>query len=271
MTSPSGYLWGTDLTEQQRLIRQAEANAPKASWLLDQLQIRRGSRVVDIGCGPLGILDLLAERVGTEGEVLGVELESRFVEMANGLMAERKLDAVRVIQGDATATGLPSNLFDLAHGRLVLIVVPDPERVVAEMVRLVRPGGVVAVEESDLYSWICEPPHPAWTRLFAAFEALYSEDGRDPWIGRRAPGILRAAGLDNVNCSVHARVNRPGDFHQEQFLIFVKHFWQRIVERGLLQEGELHTTYEDLRRHLADPGTIVVSPLLFQVWGHKAH
>ncbi len=271
MTSASEYVWGTNLTEQQRLIQQVELYVPEASWLLDHLQIRRGSRVVDLGCGPLGILDLLAERVGPEGEVLGVELESRFVEMAKGLMTERKLDVVRVIQGDAAATGLPSDFSDLAHGRLLLIVVPEPERVVAEMVRLVRPGGVIAVEEVDVYSWICEPSHPAWTRLFNAFETLYREDSKDPRVGRRVPRMLRAAGLDKVDCNVHARVNGPGDFHQEQLLLFVKLFWQRIIERGLLQEEELQTTFEDLRRHLADPGTLVVSPLLFQAWGYKAH
>jgi hypothetical protein len=65
------YVWGTGLTEQQRLLRQIEFYIPEAAWLLDHLRIRHGSRAIDLGCGPLGILDLLSERVGPLGEVLG--------------------------------------------------------------------------------------------------------------------------------------------------------------------------------------------------------
>ena len=50
-----------------------------------------------------------------------------------------------------------------------------------------------------------EPPHPAWERLFTAVETVYARDGKDLLIGRRLPGLLRAAGLVNVGCKPHAR------------------------------------------------------------------
>jgi hypothetical protein len=142
-------------------------------------------------------------------------------------------------------------------------------RVVSEMVRLVEPGGIVALEEVDVSTWVCEPPHPAWTRLFAIFEDLYTRDGKDARIGRRVPRMLRAAGLNNVGCQVHAHLNGPGDFHQQQLLVFIKLFWQRIVALGLIGEEELGSLFRQLESHLADPGTLVVSPLLFQAWGYK--
>jgi SAM-dependent methyltransferase len=189
--------------------------------------------------------------------------------MATTLLAERGCQQVKVLVGDATATGLVADSFDLAHARLLLIVLPEPQRAVTEMGRLVRPGGVVAVEEVDICSWICEPPHPAWTRLFTAFETVYQEDGKDLRIGRRLTGLLRAAGFADVGVNVQARVNHPGDFHQQLLLVFVQLFWEKIITRGLLQEEELNTLLEQLRLHLADPATLVVSPMLFQAWGHK--
>src|SRR5438128_2007335 len=134
MAKESEYVWGTTLTEQQRLLQQVELYVPDARWLLDQLEIRPGSRAIDLGCGPLGILDLLAERVVPQGEVVGVEWEPRFVEMATALLSERRCHQVKVMIGDATATGLLADSFDLAHARLLLIVVPDPRRAVTEMV-----------------------------------------------------------------------------------------------------------------------------------------
>ncbi len=264
------YAMGDFLTEQPRLLELAELYVPQASWLLDHLQIQPGSRAIDLGCGPLGILDLLAKRVGPEGEVIGIEFEPQFVEIANGLVAKRKLDGVRVIQGDATATSLPADTFDLVHERLLLISVLNPERVVAEMVRLAKPGGIVAVEDFDLYSFICEPPHPAWTRLFeVVFHTVYQEVGKNSNFGRRNPGLLRAAGLLNVDFNVHARFSRYGEYYRQTLPLFVKRYWQKIVERGLLTEGELTDLYEQLRTHITDPATLVVAPLMFQAWGRK--
>jgi SAM-dependent methyltransferase len=269
MRPSSAYVWGTGLTEQQRLLQQVELYAPEAHWLLDQLNIMPGSRAIDLGCGPLGILDLLSERVGPRGEGLGVESEPRFVDLAKRLVEERQLQNVQVLLGDATATGLPDKSFQFVHERLLLIVVPDATKVICEMVRLVEPGGAVAVQEVDVATWECEPSHPAWTRLFQVFATVYSLDGKDLRVGRRLPGLLRAAGLQNVGYKVHARVNGPADFHQQQLLVFIKLFWQRIIELELAAESELKSLFEQLEAHLADPGTIVVSPLLFQAWGYR--
>jgi SAM-dependent methyltransferase len=189
--------------------------------------------------------------------------------MAKTLLRERGIENVSVSVGDASATGLPDASFRFVHERLLLIVVPEPEKVVAEMARLAEPGGVVALEDVDIDSWNCEPPHPAWERLLAAVETVYARDGKDLRIGRRLPGLLRAAGLANVGCKPHARVNGPGDFHQQQLLIFVKMFWRRIVELGLVAEPKLKLLFMDLEAHLAQPGTMVISPTLFQAWGEK--
>ena len=68
---------------------------------------------------------------------------------------------------------------------------------------------------------------------------------------------------------MHRRLNAPGDFHQQQLLVFVKLFWQQIIASGLIDEDELHVLFNQLQEHLADPGTLVVSPLLFQAWGYR--
>jgi precorrin-6B methylase 2 len=62
--------------------------------------------VLDVGCGPVGILGLLAETVGAAGKVVGLEREQRFVEMANAEVAQLGLKNVTVVQGDALSSGL---------------------------------------------------------------------------------------------------------------------------------------------------------------------
>src|SRR6188474_2390596 len=135
------YPLGGTQTELERLLIQAKAYEPQANWLLDQIGVQRGWRAVDIGCGPIGILNLLSQRVGTRGAVIGLEREQRFVEMARAEVAKRGLGNVTIVQADAINTGLEKGSFDLVHERLVLINVSAREAFLMEMLSLLRPGG----------------------------------------------------------------------------------------------------------------------------------
>jgi ubiquinone/menaquinone biosynthesis C-methylase UbiE len=134
------YALGRDTAEAERLRRQTIELESLAAELLDRVGAAEGQSAIDVGCGPGGILELLAERVGPRGRVVGLEVDPVHVAMARELVAEQGLTNVEVIQADAH-TGLPPASFDVAHARTVLVNVPDPEAVLAEMTRLVRAGG----------------------------------------------------------------------------------------------------------------------------------
>jgi SAM-dependent methyltransferase len=204
------------------------------------------------------------------GKVVGLERDARILAWARAGVTERNLTNVELVQGEASATGLPRESFDLVHERLVLINVPDPERVLSEMIGLARPGGIVAVQEVDWYSWTCEPPHPAWERLLRANEIVQRENGQDLFIGRRLSGLLQAAGLADVGVRAYAHTWRAGDLLQTQLLAFTEIARERIRARGLLTEDELQEAMAQLRPHLDSPTTIVIHPMLFQSWGRKA-
>src|SRR4029077_9421071 len=104
-THSQNYPLGGTSTERDRLLSQAEQYEPTANWLLDQIGVQSGWRAVDIGCGPIGILNLLSRRVGPRGAVVGLEREQRFVEMARTEIAKRGLSNVTMIQADAINTG----------------------------------------------------------------------------------------------------------------------------------------------------------------------
>jgi ubiquinone/menaquinone biosynthesis C-methylase UbiE len=157
------YILGADESERARLLAQCEIHRAEATRLLDRLAIRPGARALDVGCGPLGVLDLLSERVGPAGEVVGLDNEPRMLALAERTITERALGNVRLVHADAAATGLASAWFDLVHERLLLVNYRAPEAIVSEMTRLVRPGAWVAVEDVDWVVWTCEPPDPGWT------------------------------------------------------------------------------------------------------------
>lgn len=135
------YALGRDTAEAERLRRQTTELQSLAAELLDRVGAAEGQSAIDVGCGPRGILELLAERVGPRGRVVGLEVDPVHVAMARELVAEQGLTNVEVTQADARHTGMPPASFDVAHARTVLVNVPDPGAVLAEMTRLVRAGG----------------------------------------------------------------------------------------------------------------------------------
>jgi SAM-dependent methyltransferase len=135
------YALGASEGESARLQRQADELAAVSAALLDHVGLRPGQSAVDLGCGPQGILHLLAERVAPGGRVVGLDADPVLAAMAAEFAARRGLAGVEVRTGDARDTGLPSDSCDLVHCRTLLINVPEPAPELALDV-VVEVGGV---------------------------------------------------------------------------------------------------------------------------------
>src|SRR5260370_30169409 len=145
--SPVVYALGSDPAERDRLRRQSEDLRAHSAALLDRTGLGEGWSVIDLGCGPSGIIELLSSRVGPMGRVVGLDFDPANISAARQLALDRGLTNGELVEGDARHTGLAAGSFDLAHARTLLINVPKPDGIVAEMVRLVEPRGVIAARE----------------------------------------------------------------------------------------------------------------------------
>jgi SAM-dependent methyltransferase len=114
------------------------------------------------------------------------------------------------VQGDAHQLELADASFDLVYCRYVLEHVADPRQVVAEMRRVVRPGGRVAVQENDISLSRLDPPCPRFEQVWSAFARHQQQLGGDPFIGRRLFRILRSAGFEDVELSVQSDIHWRG-------------------------------------------------------------
>ncbi len=263
------YLLGYRQAEQERLQAQAHQLADESSWLFDQLALAAGARVVEIGCGPQGCLDLLAQRVGPSGVVIGVERSEESVELARRFVREQGLANVEIIHADARSTGLVRDSFDLVTSRLVLVNIPQPQEIIAEAVALAKPGGSVAFHEADWSVHVSDPPLQAWDRAEDLLITYARSAGIDLFIGRKIPRLLRAAGLVDVAAHPLIHIYPPGHARRSILLDFLENVSERLVETGIASPTELEVLTDSLRRHLDDPDTLVVSHLFVQAWGHK--
>jgi ubiquinone/menaquinone biosynthesis C-methylase UbiE len=263
------YALGSSHGESARLQRQAEELAADSAALLDRVGLRPGQSAIDLGCGPRGVLDLLAERVAPAGRVVGLDSDPAHAAMAAWFVAERGLGGVEVATADARSTGLPPGSFDLVHARTLLVNLPEPGEVAAEMMRLARPGGWVASMEPDTELALCYPPHPAFGRLRDIFTVAFRRNGADPWIGRRVPELFRRAGLQQVEVEARVQMYPHGNSRRTIRLDLVQSMRPQVLEMGLATDTELDELDAAARAHLDDPDTVVMSGLLFLTWGRK--
>ena len=263
------YALGIDAAESARLRRQSAELRPESAGLLSQLGLRPGQHAIDLGCGPSGILDLLAAAVGPGGQVTGVDADPGHVALATEYAAQHGLGNVEVRAADARATGLPPGSFDLVHARTLLVTIPGPAEVLAEMARLARPGGWVASQEPDIEHSLCFPPLPAWNRLHELLAASFQRTGADLRIGRKLPEMYRAAGLQQIGVTMHATCYPAGHSRRTLLPDLVRSLHPVILELGLAGQRELAEVDEAARRHLADPRTLMMPHLLVVTWGRK--
>jgi SAM-dependent methyltransferase len=250
--------------EIERLHVQAAALAADAAIMLDRIGVGPGWRCLDLGCGPGGITALLAERVGATGRVVGLDADAVFLEHAR-----KRSPRAEFVPGDAYATGLPGGSFDLVHMRFVASTAGGAETLLREAKRLARPGGTVALQEPDVTTLNCHPPHPAWERLKAALIAAFAAVGADVHLGQRLFALVRHAGFDDVQYRPFLIGVRSTDPMVDYLPATAESLRATILGRGIMAEAELDRALAECRAHLARPDTVFTMYTVAQVWGRK--
>jgi ubiquinone/menaquinone biosynthesis C-methylase UbiE len=158
-----------------------------AGYLLPSL--RPGLDLLDVGCGPGTITIDLAGRVAP-GRVLGVDASAEVIDQARSAGDDRVAFAV----ADAYHLDLADGSFDVVHAHQVLQHLTDPVAALTEWARVLRPGGLLAVRDSDYAGFFWAPADPRLDRWLALYHALTARNRAEADAGRFLPAWVRAAG-----------------------------------------------------------------------------
>ncbi|MEU9183381.1 methyltransferase domain-containing protein [Streptomyces sp. NPDC048484] len=263
MTRTDGYLLDNRQSEAgQGFDALAALFDPTTFRHIERSGIGSGWRCWEVGAGGMSVVSWLAKKVGPTGRVLATDLDTSWASLA-----VRPPIQLRV--HDVGADEPPGEGFDLVHARLVLAHVPDRERALRTMVRALRPGGRLLVEDADptLQPLACPdeggPEQQLANRVRHAMRDVLAERGTELAYGRQLPRLLREAGLRQVEAEAYFQLTSPacGALESET----VGQAREQLVATDLV-------TGQDIDRHLANVAAggmgLVTAPLI-SAWGRK--
>jgi ubiquinone/menaquinone biosynthesis C-methylase UbiE len=234
---------------------------PAGEKLLAELGDGTGLRAVDMGCGPLGWLRLLSRWVGPSGEVVGTEAGEATAEPARHTIRSEGLTNVSIVVDDIFDSRLPERSFDLVHARFMLGPLGRPEEQIASYRRLVKPGGLLVLEEPDMGSWSFNPDAPANRRLNELGLSWAKSLGRDLSTGRQIRTILRAYSEEPV-IRAHVLVLPPGHVYRALALMFATAGRDALAK--VIGAEEIDSLLAQAEEELRDPEIWCTSLILVQ-------
>lgn len=179
-----------DMQAQRKAIMKAMALAP-------------GEAVLDVGAGNGIMVREILEQVGPSGSASGLDAATPMVAMARELCPGGNF-----IQGDATQLPYEDATFDVVTAAQLVCFLPDPNRALQEMHRVLRPGGRIVILDTDWGSLVWNSFEP---KLMAKAIDVYTRPYADPHVPRTMSKRLKAVGFDHIGCETLTVLNwTPG-------------------------------------------------------------
>jgi SAM-dependent methyltransferase len=262
------YLIRGGIEGRERLRVLARVMRPTTLALLERSGVSAGMRCLDVGCGGGDVSFDLASLVGITGSVVGVDVDATKLELARGDAEQAEVSNVEFRVADVV-DGLGEEEYDVVYARFVLTHLREAEAGLTAMVRALRPGGRLIVEDIDYHGSFAHPATEATRRHDELYTQAALRNGGDPFIGRRLPMMLVEAGVERVAVSIAQPAGIEGEVKLLPALT-IENIKAMAVKHGLATGEEVDRVVDELYAIARDSSTFVAIPRIVQTWGESA-
>ncbi len=195
-----------------------------------------GWHCLEIGAGAGSIVRWLEQRVGPSGKVVALDTNPRFLRGSS-------TSTIDILQGDICDTDLPLAMFDLVHARYVMIHIADYQKAFERMLRCVKPGGWVVIEEPDFEAaravTAADDARASFARVSAAIERMFTSLGMDHALGAKLPAIFQRQDLSHLRVEHEGHLSPGGGAIAQLMKLSAEQLREKYVATGLVTEADI--------------------------------
>jgi len=264
------YILGTHDAELLRLGLQHRLWSAQTFAFWERAEIGPGKTVLDLGCGP-GYTSLdLAGLVAPGGRVVAVDSAERFIDHLRQRQVSLGFTNIESHVMDAQKLELAPASVDIVYSRWVLCFVSAPQLVVEGIAKVLRPGGVLAVQEYANYATqTLAPESAAFQRVVQAIIKSWRQRGGDPDIGLRLPAMMMKHGLRVESIQPLHRIARPSSPLWLWPTAFMRSFVPTLVAGGFLSEADRQAFEQEWTAHSNDETAFYWAPPVMEIIARK--
>jgi ubiquinone/menaquinone biosynthesis C-methylase UbiE len=233
------------------------------AWTIEQLVLRPGGHVLDLGCGAGDDARQLAAAVGAQGRVVGIDIDSAMVEEARRRGGGSAVE-VEFRQGDVYRIPFDAETFDGVRAERTFLHLDEPARALAEITRVARRGGAIVVLDRDIETRTIDATNRRVTRRIVHF---WCDSMRGGWVGRSLLRLFREAGLEDLSVAPFTVIDTDYDVFNRQYDL--PRVVARAQEAGALTAEEAESWLRDVESR-AKRGSFFASMTCFGVSGRKS-
>jgi SAM-dependent methyltransferase len=260
------YVMGRTSEEYERLRRQSVLLAPITSSVLDRVGIRAGMSCLDVGCGPGEVMRLMADRVGSAGRVVGVDVDGRLGREALSVLINKGYRQCSFIEGNLESLGrIDKDGFDLVFSRLLLMHLDDPIEALRTMFSQVKPGGSIVAQDYYFLTMDSYPAVEPLEEFKKVFLGVYSKEGRETRMGIKLPGYFIEAGLGDPDGTDVSGLLLPIRVGAEILAAVYRSVLPLALKHGVTTEERSVTFFDEIRR-AGERQHYLLFPLLISAW-----
>lgn len=257
-TNDARYLLDNAAPEAHiRLSALAELFDSGTTRHLESCGVSGGWRCLEIGAGNGSIARWLADRVGPTGQVIATDIDTRHLYALNDARIE-------VWRHDLAIDSLPLSTFDLVHARLVLVHIPGRDEVLKRIIRALKPGGWLLLEEFDSFSMPPDPginPGETFLRTHQALARLMTDRQFERRYGRLLYGKLRSHGLVSVGAEARIFMCQGGSPGTSLLRANLEQLRGLLIGGGYISQKQFEEDVDTLNQ----PDFLMPSSLLWSV------
>ncbi len=263
----SDYIIHGGLDGKKRLAILSDVLQPYTKALLETNSIAKGSSFLDVGCGGGHVSLLAADCVGDSGSVTAIDFDEAIIALNQQEAMAFGITNIKYHAMSAYDMAF-ENVFDVAYSRFLLSHLTAPLAILKKMLRSVKPGGRIIVEDIDFSGHFCYPDCSAFTDYVKLFTHASEQRKQHPNIGPLLPSLFHEAGIGHVQFEI---IQPAFDSGVGKWMAYITMdaIKEAVITQNLADQSTIDAILEELEVFTKDPNTIISLPRIFRVWGVK--